>query len=141
MIKKVLAIITFCIFCHSTQAREFYRCKAVKFLHVDGSGTTTDVPIGDDFTFSFIWDWQNEQAFFDGMPLVAGNLGGLETINIDRQNDDWFTINSFWYRFNYSFNKFFYSGNDSNYLIVISGKCEVFSFFILSKKIARIKAT
>ena len=92
--------------------------------------TTTDVPIGDDFTFSFIWDWQNEQAFFDGMPVVAGNLGGLETINIDRQNDDWFTINSFWYRFNYSFNKFFYSGNDSNYLIVISGKCEEYSVFL-----------
>ena len=130
MIKKVLAIITFCIFCHSTQAQEFYRCKAIKFLHVDGSGTTTDVPIGDDFTFSFIWDWQNERAFFDGMPFVAGNLGGLETINIDRQNDDWFTINSFWYRFNYSFNKFFYSGNDSNYLIVISGKCEEYSVFL-----------
>ena len=130
MIKSILLVITLCLVGLSVQAKEFYRCKVTKFLHLEGSGKTTNVPIGDEFTFSFIWDWQNEQAFFVGMPFVAGNLGGLETINIDRQNDDWFTINSFWYRFNYSFNKFFYSGNDSNYLIVISGECTEYSVFL-----------
>ena len=130
MIKKVLALITFWIFCFSAESQEFYRCKANKFLHVDGSVTTTDVPIGDAFNFSLIWDWQNKEASFEGMPFVAGNLAGLERIEIERQNDDWFTINSFWYRFNYSFNKFFYSGNDSNYLIVISGTCTEYSVFL-----------
>ncbi len=130
MIKSILLVITLCLVCLSAQAKEFYQCKVTKFLHLESSGKTTNVPIGDDFTFAFIWDWQNKQAFFDGMPFVAGNLGGLETINIDRQNDDWFTINSFWYRFNYSFNKFFYSGNDSNYLIVISGECTEYSVFL-----------
>ena len=130
MIKKVLALITFWIFCFSAESQEFYRCKANKFLHVDGSGTTTDVPIGDALNFSLIWDWQNKEASFEGMPFVAGNLAGLERIEIERQNDDWFTINSFWYRFNYSFNKFFYSGNDSNYLIVISGTCTEYSVFL-----------
>ena len=130
MIKIILAIITFWIVCFSTQAQEFYRCKASKFLHVEGSGTTTDVPIGGDLTFSFIWDWQNKEAFFEGMPFVAGNLSGLETISIDRQNDDWFTINSFWYRFNYSFNNFFYTGIDSDYLLVITGNCIEYSVFL-----------
>ena len=130
MIKKLLALITFWIFCFSAESQEFYRCKANKFLHVDGSGTTTDLPIGDAFNFSLIWDWQNKEASFEGMPFVAGNLAGLERIEIERQNDDWFTINSFWYRFNYSFNKFFYSGNDSNYLIVISGTCTEYSVFL-----------
>ena len=130
MIKKVLALITFWIFCFSAESHEFYRCKANKFLHVDDSETITDVPIGDDFNFSPIWDWQNKEASFEGMPFVAGNLEGLERIEIERQSDDWFTINSFWYRFNYSFNKFFYSGNDSNYLIVISGTCTEYSVFL-----------
>ena len=81
MIKKVLALITFWIFCFSAESQEFYRCKANKFLHVDGSGTTTDLPIGDAFNFSLIWDWQNS-ASFEGMPL-AGNLAGLERIEIE----------------------------------------------------------
>ena len=62
MIKKVLAIITFFIFCFSAQAQELYRCKANKFVHLEASGTTTDVPIGDAFNFSLIWDWQNKEA-------------------------------------------------------------------------------
>ncbi len=130
MIKKILALITFLIFCFSAQSQEFYRCKANKFLHVEGSGTTTDVPIGGDLTFSFIWDWQNKEAFFEGMPFVAGNLGGLETIKIDRQNDDWFMINSFWYKFTYSFNQFFFSGNDKDALTIIVGECDEYAVYV-----------
>ena len=130
MIKKVLALITFWIFCFSAESQEFYRCKANKFLHVDGSGTTTDLPIGDAFNFSLIWDWQNKEASFEGMPFVAGNLEGLERIEIERQHDDWFMINRFWYKFTYSFNQFFFSGNDKDALTIIVGDCDEYSVFI-----------
>ena len=128
--KKIFITIVFlCLFTPSF-SQEFYNCKVNKYLLIESDGKTTDIPIADDFKFSFIWDWQKKEASFKGIPMVTVNLGGLDRIEITRQSDEMFMIENFWYKVTFADSKFYYSGNDRHGLTAIVGECDELSVFL-----------